>query len=107
LGVVEVALDGGRGAAAAGAEVDEDVGGVGVAEVGAEEAGDDLGGGGGLEEGDLGGGEYLLVIHVCGGEGWRRTLVVQAAVSPAWTYARRKLGNLVRVLERCWLVLGR
>jgi hypothetical protein len=69
LGVVEVALDGGRRAAAAGAEVDEDVGGEGVAEVGAEEAGDDLGGGGGLEEGDLGGGEYLPAIHVCGEEG--------------------------------------
>jgi hypothetical protein len=65
LGVVEVALDGGRGAAAAGAEVDEDVGGESVAEVGVQEAGDDLGGGGGLEEGDLGGGESLPTYYVC------------------------------------------
>lgn len=51
-GVVEVALDGGRGPTAAGAKVDEDVGGQG-GEVGAEEVGDAGGWGGGLQEGDL------------------------------------------------------
>jgi hypothetical protein len=51
---VEVALDGGRGPAAAGAEIDEDVGVEVGGQVGAEEVGDDLGGGGGLQERDLG-----------------------------------------------------
>jgi hypothetical protein len=79
---VEVALDGGRGPAAAGAEVDEDVGVEVGAEVGAEEVGDDLGGGGGLQEGDL---ECELVRDVGKGEAGREvhTWVVQAAVRPA------------------------
>jgi hypothetical protein len=51
-GLVEMLLDGGRGAAAAGAEVDEGVA-VQVGEVSYEEAGYDLGRRGWLEERDL------------------------------------------------------
>jgi hypothetical protein len=52
-GLVEVVLDGGGGAAASRAEVDEYVGPEGAAELGGQEAGYDLGRRGALQEGNL------------------------------------------------------
>lgn len=55
-GLVQVLFDVGRGAAGAGAKVDEDVVADRGAEVGGEDARGELRGGGALEEGNLGGG---------------------------------------------------
>lgn len=52
-GVVDGSFDGGGGAAGAGAEVDEGVGGEGGAEGGLEGLGYEVGGGGGLDEGGV------------------------------------------------------
>jgi hypothetical protein len=63
-GLVQVALDGWGRAAAARAEVDEGVAVEVWGEVGAEEVGDELGWGGGFEEGDLGVCEYGVLCEV-------------------------------------------